>query len=157
MRRGHPAAVVWIDVYANLHFHSLVADGIFAVDGPEFVPAAPPTTADVQRVVDTVRDKVERLLVRRGLVDGNGDGVAGDEGDDAHHAWLRQLPPQCAATGYFNLHAGVGIGAQDRRGLERLCRYVLRPPLSRARLTWTEHGNLQIGSNGHGMTEPTGC
>ena len=139
MRRGHPAAIVWFCVNANLHFHSLVADGVFAAAGTEFHRVAPPTTADVQRVVDTVRDKVVRLLVRRGLLDGDGDVLAGDADDDAQHAlmeasmagraalgtragavprWMRdrvvrQLPPRCAAAGYFDLHAGVRIGAED--------------------------------------------
>ena len=30
--------------------------------------------------------------------------------------------------------AGVVIGAKDRRGLERLCRYIARPPLAKPRL-----------------------
>jgi hypothetical protein len=34
----------------------------------------------------------------------------------------------------FNLHAGVVIGAHNREGLERLCRYVARPPLSSKRM-----------------------
>ena len=38
-----------------------------------------------------------------------------------------------AAAGY-NLHAAVVIGRGNREGLERLCRYVLRPPLARTRL-----------------------
>ena len=46
----------------------------------------------------------------------------------------RKLPPLCAEAGYFNLHAGVRVRAQDRTALERLCRYVARPPLSHARL-----------------------
>jgi hypothetical protein len=38
-----------------------------------------------------------------------------------------------ASYGYFSLEAGSRTGAEDRRGLERLCRYILRPavPLSR--------------------------
>ncbi len=94
------------------------------------------------------------------LVDGDGDVFAGDEDDDAQHALLeasmagraalgtragavprwkrdrvvRQLPPRCAAAGYFNLHAGVRIGAEDRS-----------TAISTA------------GSNGRGTTGPTGC
>lgn len=37
-------------------------------------------------------------------------------------------------TGGYTLHAGVVIAARDREGLERLCRYVLRPPLARTRM-----------------------
>ena len=45
-----------------------------------------------------------------------------------------KLPPRCAQVGGFNLHAGVVIGAHNREGLERLCRYVARPPLSSKRM-----------------------
>jgi len=38
------------------------------------------------------------------------------------------LPPSCAVFQGYNLQAGVGIGARDRAGLERLCRYVLHLP-----------------------------
>jgi hypothetical protein len=38
------------------------------------------------------------------------------------------LPPRCASFAGYGLHAGVGFKASDRAGLERLCRYILRPP-----------------------------
>jgi hypothetical protein len=34
-----------------------------------------------------------------------------------------------------NLHANVAIPARDRARLERLCRYVARPPLASQRLS----------------------
>ena len=46
----------------------------------------------------------------------------------------RPLPPLCAALDGYNLHAGVTVGARDRAALERLCRYVSRPPLALERL-----------------------
>jgi hypothetical protein len=39
------------------------------------------------------------------------------------------LPPRCASFAGYSLHAGVGFKASDRAGLERLCRYILRPPV----------------------------
>jgi len=41
-----------------------------------------------------------------------------------------QLPPRCASFAGYSLQAGVGFKASDRAGLERLCRYILRPPLA---------------------------
>ena len=49
-------------------------------------------------------------------------------------AAIRSFPPRCAAVDGYNLHADVHIPAVARTALERLCRYVLRPPLSKARL-----------------------
>jgi hypothetical protein len=42
----------------------------------------------------------------------------------------------------FSLHAGVRIHARDRDGRERLCRYILRPPLAMHRLSRSEDGGL---------------
>ena len=45
-----------------------------------------------------------------------------------------RLPPLCGEAHGYNLHAAVVIRRGNREGLERLCRYVLRPPLARTRL-----------------------
>jgi len=56
----------------------------------------------------------------------------------------RKLPPLCAEASYFNLHAGVRVRAQDRAALDRLCRYVARPPLSHARLKRHDDGDIAL-------------
>jgi len=38
------------------------------------------------------------------------------------------------------LHAGVDIAPNQREKLERLCRYVIRPPLASERLALTASG-----------------
>ena len=43
----------------------------------------------------------------------------------------------------FNLHAGVRVPAHDRGRLERLCRYVLRPPLNQAQRQLLDAGRVQ--------------
>ena len=161
---------------ANLHFHALVLDGVYEADAAVFHPAPSPTTAEVQLVVDQVRERVEALLRARGLLEGE---VADDADDDdgqrmllaasvagrealglragAVPRWMRNQqvrrlpdgvapskpkPDRCAAAGYFNLHAAVRIAPHDREALERLCRYVQRPPLSHERLTRQADGKL---------------
>ncbi len=42
----------------------------------------------------------------------------------------------------FSLHAGVAVPANDRRRLERLCRYVGRPPVASERLSELADGRL---------------
>ena len=49
---------------------------------------------------------------------------------------------RCATLGGFSLHAGVAIGASDRAGLERVCRYVGRPPLASERLERLSDGRI---------------
>jgi len=51
-------------------------------------------------------------------------------------------PPHCASVGGFSLHAGVCVPGRDRRRLERLCRYVARPPLASDRLSRSKDGRL---------------
>jgi hypothetical protein len=55
---------------ANVHFHTLVFDGVFtaAREGALTFHAAPaPSDAEVAAVLATIRHRVQRLLVRRGL------------------------------------------------------------------------------------------
>ena len=43
----------------------------------------------------------------------------------------------------FSLHAGVAARAQERRKLERLCRYISRPAVSEKRLSLTRGRNVR--------------
>jgi len=43
----------------------------------------------------------------------------------------------------FSLHAGIGIAADQRAKLERLTRYVSRPPVSLGRLDLTAQGQVR--------------
>ena len=42
----------------------------------------------------------------------------------------------------FSLHAGVSCKAGQRKKLERLCRYVARPPISEQRLSIADNANV---------------
>jgi hypothetical protein len=163
---------------ANLHFHTLRVDGVFAVDADGalvFHPAPPLTTEQVQGVVDEVRRRVVRLLRRRGLLDEADELSQHDEHDpdeDAQRVLLgasvagrvalglragkrpralrgpprpqRPLPPRCAVAEGFNLHADVRLAGPDRPALERLCRYIARPPVSHDRLSRTPEGDVVL-------------
>jgi hypothetical protein len=43
----------------------------------------------------------------------------------------------------FSLHAGVAARSDERKKLERLCRYVSRPAVSEKRLSLTSYGNIR--------------
>jgi len=163
---------------ANLHFHSLVVDGLYTEDTATgevtFHPAPFVSTDDVQAVVDEVHRRVVRLLRRRGLLDEASALTDPDAPDDDDGMRLllgasvagrvalgtragskpralrgpprarRPLPPRCAMSGWFNLHADVRVAAHDKLALERLCRYVARPPLSHDRLARTPDGDVVL-------------
>jgi hypothetical protein len=42
----------------------------------------------------------------------------------------------------FSLHAATRVEATDRRRLEQLCRYVIRPPVASGRLRFLDHETL---------------
>ncbi|WP_206020127.1 transposase [Pseudomaricurvus alkylphenolicus] len=64
---------------------------------------------------------------------------------------LKTLPPldewdclsQAAKVNGFSLHAGVAASAKQRDKIERLCRYITRPPVSEKRLTLTAQGQIR--------------
>ena len=48
----------------------------------------------------------------------------------------------CAAVNGFSLHANTAIKANQRKRLESLCRYVLRPPIAIERLMFLGNGDV---------------
>ena len=50
----------------------------------------------------------------------------------------------CANAHGFSLHAGVRIAADDRRGLEQLCRYITRPAIANERLSVNRAGQVVL-------------
>jgi hypothetical protein len=50
----------------------------------------------------------------------------------------------CASTHAFNLQAATRIAGNDQPGRERLCRYILRPPLANDRLTLSDDGTVHL-------------
>src|SRR5438552_6524865 len=58
--------------------------------------------------------------------------------------WVTSRGPCQAHLGGFDLHANITVGADDRAGVERLCRYVLRPPVAQERLALTPDGLVLV-------------
>jgi hypothetical protein len=165
---------------ANLHFHTLVLDGVFteAPDGTlTFHPAPGPSDAEVAAALATIRQRVQRLLVRHGLepaddATGPADRLAEESpvlagivgasvqgrvalgsragarvrrlGDARDTEAVTSRGPRQAHLEGFDLHANVWVSGNDRAGLERLCRYILRPPLAQERLRRRSDGRVAL-------------
>src|SRR6266446_1053982 len=128
-------------------------DGVFAGgdDGIlEFHAAEASSEEEVARLLATIYRRVRRLLARRGLeVDHVPDvdplaeespalaGISSASiqgrialGPRAGRP-LGHVPRTCQAhLEGFDLHAHITVAADDRAGVERFCRYVLRPPVA---------------------------
>jgi len=157
----------------NPHFHVLFLDGLYQRDAQSgelvFHPLPWLGTEDVEALVLRVAQRAERWLARKGHgIEGSADEEAFDDaqlllqaaslegrsmGEDEEPAVRRwqmlggqrfDLPPLCAQCDGYNLHAGTVIEEDDREGLERLGRYLLRPPLAKERLQRREDGMLAL-------------
>jgi hypothetical protein len=159
----------------NVHFHALVLDGVTTCESPwadpVFHPLAPPTDEDVANLCRTIRNRVLRLLERRGLLESDAGNDADLElslldaltaasiagrvalGERAGRPLARIgahpgrevgfVPGElCAQIDGFSLHARVRVPSGDRTRLERLCRYVARPAIATERLSLSKNGNL---------------
>ena len=138
---------------------------------PEFVAAPPLTDQDVQHISETTATRVVRLLQRRGLLEQDSeDSLWQDEpllasltaasvqgtvatGERAGQRIRRRLvdPKEgirggslCFSSRGFSLHAATRIEADDRSRLERLCRYVIRPPLAAGKLRVLDEETLSF-------------
>jgi hypothetical protein len=171
-RAGTSGSVTFVQRFGSAlqltpHLHTLLPDGIFAPeptgDGvrQRFVKLDAPDDEEVAWVLERAARQVDQLLAARGLLGTSGEPLA-DEPTDllAHtlaHAMaipqktgkglapipLPEPPPRTARYQGYSLHADVAVHENDRQGLERLCRYGLRPPLALERLTQTEDGRLR--------------
>jgi hypothetical protein len=158
---GHAGAVTAVKRFgsflnANLHFHTLIPDGVWQEhpDGTvTFHPLPPPTDADVEAITARVVRRTTRLLARR-----DADLAGDDEPDALTHAQAEavQTPlalaarepararrPLCAFLDGFSLHAATFVAAADRAALERLARYLLRPAISAARVAVRPDGRVE--------------
>jgi len=132
-----------------------------------------PTADEVTDVASRTALRVQKILERHGRsLDGTGDRDADDaqpaeqlalstcygaavsgvglDGARAGQPLLRIVEPSLARDAEpvaeimgFNVHAQVAIPARDRAKLERLCRYVCRPPIAQDRLEEQPNGKLR--------------
>jgi hypothetical protein len=162
---GQPGSVAFVQRFGgvlnlNPHGHVLVPDALFveAPDGSvELVALPPPTDEEVRALTIRIARRLGAISARR-LAEANEDGrwrdperaamleaaaealkLAGtrdDEDDD-------EPKPLCARIDGFSLHAATSVPPWDREGLEALCRYGLRAPISLDRLSLEPDGKVR--------------
>jgi hypothetical protein len=161
-----------LNLNVHFHTLALDGVYVDGPEGVRFRPLPPPTDAEIERMARGLARRLRRLLERRGLLseDAGYDPAPDDSalpelaaasvqgrvasgprtgqralrlGDRIDVEDLRETrTPLCANVGGVSLHAGVAVPARDRRRLERLCRYVARPPIASERLSAQDDGRL---------------
>ena len=163
-----------VNVHLHFHTLVLDGVFVSEPDGTlRFHAASPPADEDVRRVVARVRRRLERLGVTGAAsADEDVDPLADESpalaglsraailgraalgpragrrpmriGADPDAPWIERHVPLHAHDGGFDLHANITVAADDRAGVERLCRYVLRPPVAQERLALTPDGLVLV-------------
>ena len=131
------------------------------------MPLAPPEDKDILGILEKVVRRVSALVHKRcGLEDDLGLEPETDVLDGAIDEAMRKVPRlpwsaedesirrrhhEPSRTGKramrlqgFSLHANTAVAADNRLGLEKLCRYGMRPPFSQERLSLTDDGRVRL-------------
>jgi hypothetical protein len=131
IRPGMVAVVQTAGDLANWHphVHAIVSHGGWTQDG-EWIPVA---FVDEHPAELLYRHKVMRLLQDEGLLS--------DERTELLLSWRH--------TG-FSVHNRVRVEPEDGAAVERLARYIMRPPISLERLGWDGVGEVRYrAKKGH--------
>jgi len=137
------------------HFHSWIPDGVFSHRGDgelSFHRLPPPDDDDIDRLLLRVSSRVDKLLFASDvdvLLDDEVQTLLYDQAAAVRSplpfgACGNDLPhrPRCSFLEGYSLHADLAVHQDDRRKLERLLRYGLRPPFAKKRLSLTPDGKV---------------
>ncbi|MBW2720219.1 MAG: transposase [Deltaproteobacteria bacterium] len=139
-----------------------------------FTAAKAPTDDEVEALLGVIQKRVLRLLVRRGLLcEEGGESLDETEAPPLHALYAASVRQRVAIgrragaavlrlggartttaaepkrrrqarLGGFDLHANTSVRAKNRPKLERLCRYLLRPPVAEDRLSFGPDGSVLL-------------
>jgi len=158
----------------SVRYHTLFLDGAYSFPPgrePVFHPTPAPNDEDVARVVAALFRRVERVLHDRELdsaqrrflesapvlaavAEASALGVVATGPRRGRRIIrIRGAPADvdafvmgklCAQVEGYNLQAATRVRANDREGLERIARYLARPPIATERLSQLDDGRLEL-------------
>jgi Putative transposase len=155
----HTGSVTFVQRFGSLlnlncHARALIPDGVFTtgLDGTvSFHALPPPWDDDIVRLLDQIARAIHRLVERR-VADHDDDAppdlLAAEQADAVAHMptlgdAAQQSPGRRSASlAGYSLHADRLVDADDRDGLERLCRYGARSPVANSRLARDGRGRV---------------
>ena len=174
VNQAHPGAVTVIqrasaNLNLNLHFHSLVTDGVFVHESPDgpvsFHELPAPTDEEVAEVAWRTclgtRDVLARLGVWREIPDEPGETPSPTTirgflslGPERTHRVVRfcaeaspqerDEPLERHGAYPFDLWARERVARGDRKGLDKLTQYILNPPFTDEQLRRDAEGRVVL-------------
>jgi hypothetical protein len=156
----------------NVHFHTITIDGVYVRASALVFHALPaPTSEDIQEVVRLTHAGLALVLARQDarstaptkmclrvksrcllrvqaasaadlVLLGERSGQRTSKLGRALHLVSSDSNGPYAEIDGVDIHAGVAIDGRDRKRLERVCRYIARPPNALERLE--EHGDRRL-------------
>ena len=136
------------DLGLYVHLHCLITDGAFEDHGIDlrFLAASAPTlermTAVLAHVDDAVGPIDDDLDLDPPLAACVQRSLAGPHFAPVTEPMTR--PPRTVPAFGMNLHAAATVDGRDRKQLERLCRYLLRPPFAHDAVKTLPDGRVRI-------------
>ena len=140
----------------NIHLHCLVLDGVYRNSTAVFHEVAAPTLEELQALLAKIIKRIMRWLTKQGFLIEEQDRTYLAEADRESAL----LPLQAASCTYRialgpragqkvlslqnSLHAAVRWGADQRKELEHLCRYITRPAIANERLKRNRAGQVVL-------------
>ena len=130
----------------NVHFHTLVVDGVFVrvPDGSLRFAAAKAPSESLDEPEAPPLHALYAASVRQPAAMGRRAGATVLRLGDAPRTEAAPPKRRQARLGGFDLHANTFVRAKDRPKLERLCRYLLRPPVAEDRLSFSPDGTVLV-------------
>jgi len=161
-----------LNLNVHLHMLFLDGAYRFSTTRPTFHRARPPAGEELNDLLDTLSRRIVRVLERRGLLIADPECLQLDIEPNSSldhlqaasinyriaigpHAGRKALTlysvppleeassnPLLARRSGFSLHAATVCEAWQRSRLERLCRYITRPPIATKRLSVDDRGRV---------------
>lgn len=144
----------------NVHFHTLYMDGVYYEDefGELKFQEIKPSHDDVVRLAKILKKRINRKLLNLEEIDSSENVIEAQSVQNRDEFFKLPVPigkvqetPFQEFKGYrchyedgFSLHAKIKIKAENREGLERLCRYVMRGPIAKERIQYSGDGNVLL-------------
>jgi hypothetical protein len=142
----------------NVHFHSLYMDGVFHENylGEEVFYEIIPSHDEVVQITGILKKRLEKLLAKQEEnTEGENLSLNHLQAQSVQNRDEKFQPPKkvgkycdppfeefkgtrCCYNDGFSLHANVKILKDHRSALEGLCRYVLRGPIAKDRISYVD-------------------